>query len=218
MTKIKERAKFVFEKLEHLYPEPKTELENWSTEFQFLVCVMLSAQTTDIQVNKVTKKLFSTYADIESFANANVLDLEKLISSINFFKTKAKHLIEASGLLVSDFNGKVPAVEKDLLRLPGVGKKTANVFLNEIYRANQGIAVDTHVARVAQRLELTKFKDPYRISLDLERLYDRENWYKINSMFVLFGRYICKAQKPLCNECPLNEICKIGRQKKRPAN
>jgi endonuclease III len=218
MAKIKERAKFVFEKLEHLYPEPKTELENWKTEFQFLVCVMLSAQTTDIQVNKVTKSLFSKYADIESFANASVLDLEKLISSINFFKTKARHLIEASGLLVSDFNGKVPAVEKDLLRLPGVGKKTANVFLNEIYRANQGIAVDTHVARVAQRLELTNFKDPYKISLDLERLYDRENWYKINSIFVLFGRYLCKAQKPLCEECPMNEICKIGRQKKRPAN
>ncbi len=214
---MKERAAFVFKEIEKLYPNPKTELVNWNTEFQFLVCIMLSAQTTDVQVNKVTVKLFVHYPEIENFASADVKNLEKMLASINYYKTKSKHLIEMSKLLIKDFDGKVPKIEKDLLKLPGIGKKTANVFLNELYHANQGIAVDTHVARVSQRLDLTKSKDPFKISLDLEKIYFKKDWYKINSIFVLFGRYLCKAQKPLCQECPLNGICRIGiGQKKDP--
>ena len=216
-TKIKERANFVFNEIEKLYPEPKTELENWKTEFQFLVCIILSAQTTDIQVNKVTRKLFNKYPDIKAFKTANLKDLEELLSSINYYKTKSRHLIEMSELLYERFDSKVSHVEKELLKLPGVGKKTANVFLNELFQSNQGIAVDTHVARVARRLDLTKQKDPYKISLDLEKIYPKKSWYKINSMFVLFGRYVCKAQKPLCTNCSLNQVCRVGMgQKKDP--
>lgn len=213
----KERTKFVFKELKKLYPNPKTELKNWNTDFQFLVCIMLSAQTTDIQVNKVTKKLFEKFPDMESFSNADVKDLEKLLSSINFYKTKSKHLVKMGKMLVKEFGCLIPLFEKDLVKLPGVGKKTANVFLNELFQSNQGIAVDTHVARVAQRLDLTKKKDPYGISLDLEKLFLKKDWYLINSMFVLFGRYVCKAQKPMCIDCPLNSICRVGQgQKKDP--
>ncbi len=215
--KVKKRAIFVFTEISKIYPAPKTELANWKTEFQFLVCVMLSAQTTDIQVNKVTSKLFKKFSKIDDFANANVSEVEKFISSINFYKTKAKHLVEMSKILAREFKSKLPCDEKDLLKLPGVGKKTANVFFNELFHANQGIAVDTHVARVARRLDLTKPKDPFKISLDLEKIYSKKDWYKINSTFVLFGRYICKARKPLCFDCPLNEICRVGiGQKKDP--
>ena len=215
--KKKERAKFVFSELKKLYPNPKTELKNWKTNFQFLVCVILSAQTTDIQVNKVTKELFCKYPDILSFSKANLKVLEKSLSSINYYKTKARHLVAMSNLLVKDFKGEVPILEKDLLKLPGVGKKTANVFLNELFHANQGIAVDTHVARVARRLDLTKSKDPLRISLDLEKIFPKKEWYRINSTFVLFGRYVCKARAPLCFDCPLNEVCRVGiGQKKDP--
>ncbi len=217
--KKKEKANFVFQELLKRYPNPKTELRNWETEFQFLVCVMLSAQTTDIQVNKVTGKVFEKFLDMESFANADVGDVEELIRSINFYKTKSKHLIKMSQILIKDFDSKIPPFEKDLMKLPGVGKKTANVFLNELFHSNQGIAVDTHVLRVAQRLDLTEKKDPLGVSLDLENIFEKENWYLINSTFVLFGRYICKAKKPLCGECLFNSFCKIGlRQKKRSTN
>ncbi len=211
----REKAKIVFKELQKLYPQPKTELENWETEFQFLVCIMLSAQTTDVQVNKVTKEVFSKFPDVDAFANADVEDLEKVLHSINFYKTKSKHLIKMSQILIKDFDSKIPLFEKDLVKLPGIGKKTANVFLNELFHSNQGIAVDTHVSRVARRLELTNKKDPLGVSLDLEKLYEKENWYLINSMFVLFGRYVCKARKPLCEDCPLNDICKVGLEKKK---
>ena len=211
----REKAKIVFKELQTLYPQAKTELENWKTEFQFLVCIMLSAQTTDVQVNKVTKEVFSKFPDVDAFANADVEDLEKVLRSINFYKTKSKHLIKMSQILIKDFDSKIPLFEKDLVKLPGIGKKTANVFLNELFHSNQGIAVDTHVSRVARRLELTNKKDPLGVSLDLEKLYEKENWYLINSMFVLFGRYVCKARKPLCEDCPLNDICKVGLEKKK---
>ncbi len=213
--KKKERAKLVFDELCKLYPKPKTELKNWKTDFQFLVCVMLSAQTTDIQVNRVTNKVFEKFPDMESFAQANIDDVEKLIHSINFYKTKSKHLIKMSQILIKDFDSKIPQFEKELMKLPGVGKKTANVFLNELFHSNQGIAVDTHVFRVTQRLDLTDKKNPTGVSLDLEKLYEKENWYLINSMFVLFGRYMCKAKKPLCEDCPFNSFCKIGRRQKK---
>jgi endonuclease III len=213
----KQRARLIFDELRKLYPSPKTELENWKTDFQFLVCVMLSAQTTDIQVNKVTNKVFEKFPDMQSFAQADVGDVEELIHSINFYKTKSKHLIKMSQILIKDFDSKIPLFEEELMELPGIGKKTANVFLNELFHSNQGIAVDTHVSRVAQRLDLTERKDPQGISLDLEKLYEKKDWYLINSMFVLFGRYVCKAKKPLCSDCPFNSFCKIGLgQKKDP--
>ena len=208
--KTRERAQFVFKELKQLYPSPKTELKNWNTDFQFLVCIMLSAQTTDIQVNKVSGKLFKRFPEIQSFATADIAQVERLISSINFYKTKSKHLVKMAQILIKDFDSKVPVSSKTLVSLPGIGKKTANVFLNELFHANQGIAVDTHVARVAQRLDLTKKRGADKISLDLEKVYEKKDWYLINSMFVLFGRYVCKAKKPLCSTCPRNDICRVG--------
>ena len=212
---MNKREEFILSELKKLYPNPKTELKNWKSEFQFLVCIMLSAQTTDIQVNKVTDKLFEKYPDVSSFASAEVDDVKNLLKSLNFYKNKSKHIIEMSKILIRDFNSKVPSSSEELIKLPGVGKKTANVFLNELFQANEGIAVDTHVARVAQRLELSGNPEPYKISLDLEKLYLKKDWYLINSTFVLFGRYICKAKGPLCLDCPLNNVCKIGMCKKK---
>ncbi|MBP6976497.1 endonuclease III [Candidatus Dojkabacteria bacterium] len=188
MTK-KERGYVLLEKLEEMYPNAQTELENWSTPFQFLVCIILSAQTTDRQVNKVTKKLFEIYPDGYTLSLASEKEIEKYISSINYYHTKAKHIKKMSEIVTRDYNGEIPIVLERLLELPGVGYKTANVFLNDLYQLNQGIAVDTHVKKTAIKYGLTKNSNPDKIAKDLEKIYDREDWYKINRYFVLYGRY-----------------------------
>jgi endonuclease-3 len=166
----------------------------------------LSAQTTDKQVNKVVPALFRRFPDALSLAGADIVVVEELIKGVNYYKTKAKNIIKTSSLLLGDFAGNVPRNIDDLVRLPGVGYKTANVFLNEMYQANQGIAVDTHVARVAKRLGWTDQSDPAKIAKDLEDLFDKEIWYKVNSVLVLFGRYVCTSRKPKCEECPLRDV------------
>lgn len=188
MTK-KERGYVLLEKLEEMYPNAQTELENWSTPFQFLVCIILSAQTTDRQVNKVTKKLFEIYPDGYTLSLASEKEIEKYISSINYYHTKAKHIKKMSEIVTREYNGEIPIVLERLLELPGVGYKTANVFLNDLYQLNQGIAVDTHVKKTAIKYGLTKNSNPDKIAKDLEKIYDREDWYKINRYFVLYGRY-----------------------------
>jgi len=185
----KERGYVLLEKLEEMYPNAQTELENWSTPFQFLVCIILSAQTTDRQVNKVTKKLFEIYPDGYTLSLASEKEIEKYISSINYYHTKAKHIKKMSEIVTRDYNGEIPIVLERLLELPGVGYKTANVFLNDLYQLNQGIAVDTHVKKTAIKYGLTKNSNPDKIAKDLEKIYDREDWYKINRYFVLYGRY-----------------------------
>ena len=185
----KEKAYLLLSELEKMYPDAQTELKNWSTPFQFLVCIMLSAQTTDRQVNKVTERLFKIYPDGYMVSLASVKDIEKYISSINYYHTKAKHIKKMSEIIVKEYNGEVPADLESLLKLPGVGYKTANVFLNDLYQLNQGIAVDTHVKKTAIKYGLTKNTNPYKIAKDLEKIYNREDWYKINRYFVLYGRY-----------------------------
>lgn len=172
-----------------MYPDAQTELKNWSTPFQFLVCIMLSAQTTDKQVNKATEKLFSVYPDGYMMSLAQTEDIERYISSINYFHTKARHIKEMSRIVTRKYNGEIPLALESLLELPGVGYKTANVFLNDLYQSNQGIAVDTHVKKTAIKYGLTRNTDPNKISKDLEKLYDQKDWYKINRYFVLYGRY-----------------------------
>lgn len=191
--------------VEKLFPNASTELENWSTPFQFLVCIILSAQATDKQVNKVTKDLFAKYPDSISLSNANIEELRDTIGSINFFNNKAKFLIAISHELSEKYEGIPPKTLSKLIELPGVGYKTANVFLNDLYKANQGIAVDTHVKRVARMYGLTKESDLEKISHDLEKLYDKKDWYKVNSTFVLYGRYILKAKKPDMERVVLKE-------------
>ncbi|NLZ24133.1 endonuclease III [Candidatus Dojkabacteria bacterium] len=185
----KEKAILLLRKLEKMYPDARTELINWDTPFQFLVCIVLSAQTTDKQVNKVTKDLFEIYPDGYTMSLAPVRELEKCISSINYYKTKAKNIKRMSEILIKEYAGEIPISLEKLLELPGVGYKTANVFLNELYKVNQGIAVDTHVKKVSLKYGLTSNTDPNKIAKDLERLYPREEWYKINRYFVMYGRY-----------------------------
>lgn len=206
MGKI-DKSKFILSELEKIFPNAKTELENWNAPFQFLVCIMLSAQATDKQVNKVTKTFFAKYPSPKELSSADIADVETSISSLNFFRNKAKHIIAASKVLIEKFSGEIPTTVKELTTLPGVGYKTANVFLNDLFQLNQGIAVDTHVGRVARRLGLSDSNNPDKVSKDLENIYPQDEWYKINSTFVLFGRYNCKAKKPLCSVCPLTEIC-----------
>lgn len=202
-----EKGKYILKKLEELYPDSKTELQNWKTEFQFLLCIVLSSQTTDNQVNLVTKKLFEKYSDVKTFAGLEYSQLEKEIASVNYYRAKSRHIVELSKMLIEDFDSNVPKNVSDLIKLPGVGRKTANVYLNELFKLNQGIAVDTHVARVAQRLCLTEEKIPDKIAFDLEKVFCKDDWYKINSRFVLFGRYYCKARKPECSGCIFRDIC-----------
>lgn len=192
--------------METLFPNATTELANWKTPFQFLVCIILSAQTTDKQVNKITGDLFKKFPNSKTFSQSEVSDIEEMIKSVNFFRNKAKHIHQMSRRIEEAYGGVVPDTEKDLVSLPGVGKKTANVFLNDLYKKNEGVAVDTHVARVAQRMGLTKNTNPDKIAKDLEDLYPKEIWYKVNSTFVLYGRYVCKARMTK-SECILKEYC-----------
>lgn len=198
--------KQILNKMEELFPDAQSELVNWNTPFQFLICILLSAQTTDKGVNGVTKPLFSKYPNSKAMAVAGVDEVEKIIRSVNYYKTKAKHIVKASQIIEEAFEGDVPETVDNLVKLPGVGYKTANVYLNDLYKKNEGIAVDTHVARVSQRLGLTKHTDPNKIAQDLQKLYLKEDWWKINRYFVLYGRYICRA-KMRKSECVFKDLC-----------
>lgn len=202
----RKKALYILSRMESLFPDATTELENWKTPFQFLVCIILSAQATDKQVNKIAQALFEKFPDSRFFASAELKEIENMIKSVNFFRNKAKH-IQGMALRVEEaYGGELPDTEKELMTLPGVGKKTANVFLNDLYKKNEGVAVDTHVARVAQRMGLTQNTNPDKIAKDLEDLYPQEIWYKVNSTFVLYGRYICKARMSK-SDCILKEYC-----------
>ncbi len=191
--------------VEKIFPNAQTELVNWSTPFQFLVCILLSAQTTDRQVNKVTEKFFNKYPTAKSLSQANITEVENTLGGINYYRTKSRHIIAMSEILMSKYKGQPPVSLSELLELPGVGYKTANVFLNDLYNANLGIPVDTHVLRVARSYALTKNTDPTKVSHDLEKIYDKKDWYKVNTLFVLYGRYILKAKKPDMNKIVLKE-------------
>lgn len=192
--------------MESIFPNAKSELTNWETPFQFLVCIVLSAQTTDRGVNTVTSKLFKEYPTPNLLSKANIGDVEKIIKSVNYFRTKAKRIVDLSRMIVEDFKGEIPDTVSELIKLPGVGEKTANVFLNDLYRRNEGIGVDTHVMRVAQRLGLTKHKDPEKVAVDLQKFFPRDDWWRVNTLFVLYGRYICKANMK-STKCVFRDIC-----------
>lgn len=201
----KELAMELLLKVEELFPDATTELKNWKTPFQFLICIVLSAQTTDKQVNKVTRELFDKYPDAKSLSEATLEDIKDTLGGINYYKTKSKRIIEISKILLEEYKGEPPRDLKKLQKLPGVGYKTANVFLNDLYKENQGIAVDTHVMRVALSYGLSEGSDPTRIAHDLERLYPVQDWHKVNSAFVLYGRYILKARNPDWNKVVLKK-------------
>lgn len=193
------------------YIDPQTELRNWNNPIQFMVCVILSAQATDAGVNKITKELFDRYVRAEDFASAEVEEIVPYVKSINFYRSKSERIIKACKYIVEHMDGKlVPDINK-LTKIPGIGRKSANVIINEALNGTpQGIVVDTHMIRVANRLRLTKYvdqKDAEKAESDLMSLIPQDEWKHFSASVVLHGRYICKAKKPKCEECILNGIC-----------
>lgn len=201
----------LLEYLDYLFPNPKCEL-TYQTDYQLLMAVVLSAQSTDKRVNSVTPIIFSKYPTLEELANASLTDLEDIIRPVGSFRKKASYLKKIASRLVNEFDGVVPTDREVLESFPGVGRKTVNVFLAEFYHY-PAIAVDTHVERVSKRLKLAYQKDSV---LDVERKLmkkvPKERRAKFHLQMVLFGRYYCKAVKPLCKDCPLKEYC---REKKK---
>ena len=201
-----EKTKEIIRKLKREYPEPKTAL-NFKNPFELLVATVLSAQATDIHVNKVTENLFKKYKPIKDYANIPLETLQKDVSSINFYRTKAKNIHESAKMIIQNFNSKVPATMEELITLPGVARKTANIILSSAYGINEGIAVDTHVKRLAKRLGLTKNEDPVKIEKDLMEITPKSEWGNLSHLLIFHGRKICQAKKPNHKECVLYDIC-----------
>lgn len=202
----KERALEVAKLLKKEHPSPKTEL-NHENEMQLSIAVAMSAQTTDVKVNQVNETLFKKYKTWEDFANADLETLQSDIYGVNFHKGKADRIIKMAQMVINDFDGKLPRTIKDLMKLPGIAKKSANVITQELWDVAEGIVVDTHVTRVSNRLGLTKEKNAIKIEKDLMELFPKETWRNISGAIVLHGRYVCKARKPECDKCVLSSIC-----------
>jgi endonuclease-3 len=200
------RIKEILKRLEKEYPDPKTAL-NFSTHFEMLVATILSAQTTDAHVNKVTEGLFRKYRSVGDYADVPLDTLRKDISSVNFYNNKAKNIRAAARIIVDKFDSLVPRTMEDLTSLPGVARKTANIVLSNAFGINEGIAVDTHVKRLSQRLGLTKNDDPVKIEKDLMENTSKAEWGNITHLFISHGRRICQAKKPKHSECVLCDIC-----------
>jgi endonuclease III len=188
------------------YPELKTAL-HFGTPFELLVATILSAQTTDVLVNKITETFFKTYRTLKDYAEAPIEILQKDISSVNFYKTKAKNIQNTAKLIIEQFGSKVPKTMEELTSLPGVARKTANIILFNAYGINEGIAVDTHVKRLANRLGLTRNEDPVKIEQDLMKLIPKDEWGNITHLLICHGRKICQARSPNHSECVLFNIC-----------
>ena len=202
----KQRILRIIEHLEKLYPNAKTAL-NWTNPLELLVATILSAQTTDVQINIVTKMLFKKYKTAEDYANADIKELEQDIHSTGFYHNKARNLKGCCQLIVNKFNGQVPRTMDELLELPGVARKTANIVLYNAYGVTAGIAVDTHVNRLSQRLGLTQQKDQNKIEKDLMDITPKEKWMPLTDLLIFHGRQVCMAKKPKCDICVLNKIC-----------
>lgn len=201
----KARAKKIVSYLKKAYPEPKSELLH-RTPFQFVAAVILSAQCTDKAVNRLTKTLFKKYKTPRDFARAKPNTFTKEISSIPFFRNKARSIIGAAKMIEEQYAGKVPKTEAELVELPGVGYKTAHVILGELYGVWEGIATDTHVKRFAKRFNLTDNDDLTKISKDLEALIPKKDWKYVNNGLVLYGRYVCPARPHECTHHALTRL------------
>jgi endonuclease III len=203
-------ASEVIVRLKAEYPDAHTELD-WSNPLELLVATILSAQTTDVQVNQVTESLFAKYRKAEDYADADPDVLEEDIRSTGFYRNKARSLRGMARALVEKHRGEVPRTMPELVALPGVGRKTANVVLGNAFGVNEGIVVDTHVRRVSGRLGLTESRDPVKIEQELMRLVPEGDWTIFSHLLILHGRRTCKARKPDCPNCILNDICPSAR-------
>jgi endonuclease III len=206
----RERAKEIYKRLRKAYPDAHCAL-NYRNPYELLVATILSAQCTDVRVNMVTPALFERYPFPDDLAAAKTEELEEMIRSTGFFRNKAKSLLGMSNAVVEQHAGRIPEAMDELVELPGVGRKTANVVLGNAFNKNIGVVVDTHVARVSGRLGLTLETDPIRIEQDLMELFPRKDWTLLSHLFIEHGRQICKAPTPKCELCMLNDICPSSR-------
>lgn len=193
--------------LKNLYPDAKCSLD-FSKPFELVVAVMLSAQCTDERVNKTTPELFNKYKTPQDFANADIKELEQMVHSCGFYKNKAKNIKACANEIVKKYNSQVPKEMDLLLQLPGVGRKSANVILLEVFGIATGIAVDTHAKRIANRLGLTTSQNPTKIEQDLLKYFKQDELKDINHLLIWHGRNLCVAQNPKCDQCPLRKNCK----------
>jgi endonuclease-3 len=202
----KARALKIIELLEKEHADAKVAL-HYSNQLELLVATMLSAQSTDETVNKVTKTLFKKYTRPEDYANVDLKELEQDVRSTGFYHNKAKNLQNAAKMLVEKYHGQVPKTMEELVELPGVARKTANIVLTNAYGVVAGVAVDTHVRRLAQRLGLSENDDPNKIEQDLMSIVPKGKWMRITDLLIFHGRRVCTAKKPNCAGCVLNKIC-----------
>jgi endonuclease-3 len=202
----RERVKALLKGLRKLYPGAHCELD-YSTPLELLIAVILSAQCTDVRVNKTTKALFKRYKNAADYAVADTLELESIVRSCGFYRMKAKSIIETSRLILEKFGGKVPDTMEDLLSLRGVARKTANVVLGEVYGKPEGVVVDTHMKRLCYRFGLTDEEDPVKVERDLEACVPKKDWVFWSHAVIWHGRRVCKAQNPACDACALRPNC-----------
>ncbi|MEK7648084.1 MAG: endonuclease III [Patescibacteria group bacterium] len=217
---LQQRGQSLLRKLKKVYARARVPdaFVLWSTPLELVVATMLSAQCTDVRVNLVTRELFKKYRTAADYANAPVAELERAIGSITFFRAKSRYLQGIGRVLVERFGGEVPRTVEELILLPGVAYKSANLIMAKEFGVQTGVAVDTHVTRVAARLGLTKSKNPIAIAADLEALFPRKNWLEVNEYMILHGRAVCRAPRPKCEECPVRDLCPSARLylKKKP--
>ena len=196
----------VVDSLDLLYPKVNTPLRH-SSPFQLLVATILSAQSTDVQINKLTPMLFNRFPDVRSMSLASIRELEQLVRSSGFYHVKARRIRQVSKMIVKQFHGTVPETMEELTELPGVGRKTANIVLSAGFGRTEGVAVDTHVFRLSRRIGLTKAKTPEKVEQDLMKITPRKEWPRLTMLLIFHGRSICKARKPLCEKCVLSPRC-----------
>ena len=201
-----EQIKAITEELWRLYPDAKCSLD-FSNPLELLVATQLSAQCTDERVNLVTRDLFQKYRTVEDYASASQEELEQDIRSTGFYRNKAKNIRAACQLLITNYNGEVPSTMADLIKLPGVARKTANVVLGNAFGIIEGFVVDTHIGRLARRFGWTKNEDPVKVEQDLMRLVPRQDWLDLSHLMIFHGRAICQSRKPLCQQCTLSKLC-----------
>lgn len=210
----RERAIEFCRRMGKLYPHAESALE-FHDAFSLVICVLLSAQTTDVAVNKVTPELFRRWPTPEAMSQADPAELGEVIRTIGFWRSKAAHCVGASQMIVADYGGEVPGSMEELTRLPGVGRKTANIVLNKAFHSVEGIAVDTHVYRIATRLRLTSAPTPLQAERDLLETIPRELWGPVNEQWIHFGRETCTAQHAKCEACVVSDICPSAFQPNR---
>lgn len=203
---MNQRTHDIFERMEKEYGTDLTCYLNHDDGWQLLIATIMSAQCTDARVNEVTKTLFKKYPSVKAFSEADLTELESDIKSVGFYHNKAKNIIACCKKLLSDFDGEVPSSIEDLTSLPGVGRKTANVIRGNIFR-EPSVVVDTHVLRISNKLGLVNTSDPVKAEFALMKAVDKDLWLYINHWFMAFGRTVCKAPKPHCEDCYLKDIC-----------